>query len=170
MGRPEGLSGRPGGGGMGRPLIDSGGRLGCEESPPSPVEGRCVGRIVVGPSGETVRVGTGLGTVARLRTTRGASTISLSTGATGGGVEGTGAAGGADGSGVTLGAATTAAGAADAVELASAEVLVTRGDLPLDSSGWTERRRPSASARRRMRSACASSIDADGLDAPIPNF
>ncbi len=169
MGRPEGLSGRPGGGGMGRPLIDSGGRLGCDESPPSPVEGRCVGRIVVGPSGETVRVGTGLGTVARLRTTRGASTISLSTGAAGGGVGGTGAAGGADDSAVALGAA-TAAGAADVVTSASAEVLVTRGDLPLDSSGWTERRRPSASARRRMRSACASSIDADGLDAPIPNF
>jgi hypothetical protein len=37
------------------------------------------------------------------------------------------------------------------------------------SSGCTSRRRPSASARRRMRSAWASSIDAEGLDAPMPS-
>src|ERR1019366_10457943 len=38
------------------------------------------------------------------------------------------------------------------------------------ASEGTSRRSPSASARRRMRSACASSIDAEGLDAPIPSF
>lgn len=48
--------------------------------------------------------------------------------------------------------------------------FVVRGDLPLTgSSGATDRRSPSASALRRMRSAWASSIEADGLDAPIPN-
>ena len=80
MGRPEALSGRPGGGGMGRPVIDSGGRLGWGESDPSPATGRWVGRIVVGPSGETVRVGAGLGGVARLRTNLGVSGASLAAG------------------------------------------------------------------------------------------
>jgi len=38
------------------------------------------------------------------------------------------------------------------------------------SSGCTTRRSPSASARRRIRSAWASSIEAEGLDAPMPSF
>ena len=38
------------------------------------------------------------------------------------------------------------------------------------ASGCTSRRSPSASARRRMRSAWASSMDAEGLEAPIPSF
>lgn len=37
------------------------------------------------------------------------------------------------------------------------------------SSGWTSRRKPSASALRRTRSACASSIDEEWLFTPIPN-
>jgi hypothetical protein len=36
------------------------------------------------------------------------------------------------------------------------------------SSGWTGRRRPSASALRRTRSACASSIEDEWLLTPIP--
>ena len=72
IGRPEGLSGRPGGGGIGRPVALSGGRRGGAASP-SPV-GRWVGRIVVGPSGVTVRAGGALGAVVALeRTTRGAA-------------------------------------------------------------------------------------------------
>jgi hypothetical protein len=40
----------------------------------------------------------------------------------------------------------------------------------LGTSEGAARRRPSVSARRRMRSAWASSIDAEGLEAPIPSF
>ena len=179
MGRPEGLRGRPGGGGMGRPVALSGGRVeGAPFSPPSPDAERCVGRIVVGPSGETVRVGTGLGAAARLRTTLVAS------GASGGGVlaatcslDGVVALGastgafatvearvartGASTSGLALGVA--GAAFAPALDFVALAALVA-------SSGWTSRRRPSASARRRMRSACASSIEAEGLEAPIPSF
>jgi hypothetical protein len=36
------------------------------------------------------------------------------------------------------------------------------------SSGWTSRLRPSASALRRTRSACASSIDDEWLLTPMP--
>lgn len=85
------LSGRPGGGGIGRPVELSGGRFdGVEPSPASPDVGRCVGRIVVGPSGDAVRVGTGLGTATRLRTTLGAA---ASTDSTTGGDSTEGAAG-----------------------------------------------------------------------------
>ena len=38
------------------------------------------------------------------------------------------------------------------------------------TSGTITRRSPSASARRRMRSAWASSMDAEGLEAPMPSF
>jgi hypothetical protein len=177
--------GRPGGGGIGRPVALSGGR--CAPSP-SPAPPRCVGRMVVGPSGETVRVGTGFGGATRERTVAvlatgagagaGAGAASDATGAgadsAGAGV-GEGAAGSADG-GVTLvertGASSAAgAGAADVVAFAALVALVAFVAFSAfaDSAG-TSRRSPSASARRRMRSACASSIDADGLDAPIPSF
>jgi hypothetical protein len=173
MGRPVALRGRPGGGGMGRPVALSGGRI--DGAPPSPLpspDGRCVGRMVVGPSGETVRVGTGLGTTARLRTTLGPG---ASTGATGGAstLTSSGFASmlGACTAGATgaLGGFTTLAVRTDASGVAS---LVTSGALAgfAASSGSTTRRSPSASARRRMRSACASSMDADGLDAPMPSF
>jgi hypothetical protein len=42
--------------------------------------------------------------------------------------------------------------------------------VAFSASAGTSRRRPSASARRRMRSAWASSIDAEGLEAPMPSF
>src|ERR1700677_2310105 len=51
----------PGGGGMGRPVELRGGR--CLPSPLAPPRG--VGRMVVGPSGETVRVGAGFGGTTR---------------------------------------------------------------------------------------------------------
>jgi hypothetical protein len=170
--------GRPGGGGIGRPVALSGGR--CAPSP-SAAPPRCVGRMVVGPSGETVRVGTGFGgatrerTVAVLATGAGAGAASDATGvgadSAGAGV-GEGAAGSADG-GVTLvvrtgASSATGAGAADVVAFAALVALVAFSAFA--GSAGTSRRSPSASARRRMRSACASSIDADGLDAPIPSF
>jgi len=173
MGRPMALMGRPGGGGMGRPDELSGGR--CEAPPsPSPPAPRCVGRIVVGPSGDAVRVGTGFATTARLRTTLGASATgagalsAAGAGATGaaGALEITGA--GATREGVSVASAkgdalADVAFAVDAVDFVALVALV-------GSSGCTSRRSPSASARRRMRSACASSIEAEGLEAPIPSF
>ncbi len=126
-----------------------------------------------------MRVGAGLGGVARLRTNLGASGASLGappaagsaglgasalattrSGATAGGAGGGGGALSLDGAGTGAGAlSATAAGFEAWVVFA-----------PLGSSGCTWRRRPSASARRRMRSAWASSMDADGLEAPMPNF
>jgi len=134
---------------------------------------------VVGPSGDAARVGTGLGATARLRTTLGASETgagALSTDAAGT----TGVAGVLTGVGVgATRAGTSVVGAeddgldvldvADRVDVAAAVDFATLGAF-VASSGWISRRRPSASARRRMRSAWASSIDAEGLEAPIPSF
>ena len=174
IGRPVALSGRPGGGGIGRPVALSGGRIGAPPSPPSPV-GRCVGRIVVGPSGDTVLVGTGFGAAARLRTTfgpagstgaDGTSTLTSAGFASTPGVSPAGAGAGALGAFATLVARTDATGAAS---LATSAAFASFSGLAA-GSGSTTRRSPSASARRRMRSACASSMDADGLEAPMPSF
>ena len=149
--------GRPGGGGIGRPLCDNGGRLAVGVSVPSPV-GRCVGLMVVGPSLGVTRGAAGLGaTAGRLRTTRGASAAGVSSTALGGAMVGE--------------VATVGAGAALAVSVASADGdLADRAPLArVDSSAATLRRRPSLSTLRRMRSAWASSIEAEGLDAPMPN-
>jgi hypothetical protein len=164
IGRPEGLMGRPGGGGIGRPVELSGGRMGVAgASPASEVLGRCVGRMVVGPSLGVTRAAVGLGAGAgRLRTTRGASLAMV----------------GADDSALmtAVSVAGAAAGAAAGAGACNGEVasdtagLAPRADLAFaGSSGATSRRRPSASALRRMRSAWASSIEAEGLDAPIPS-
>jgi hypothetical protein len=64
------------------------------------------------------------------------------------------------GAAVLTGAPVSAAGA-DLVVLAA--FLAAAG-----SSGWTGRRSPSASALRRTRSACASSIDDEWLFTPMP--
>ena len=75
IGRPVALIGRPGGGGIGRPVELSGGRVDGEPpSPASPETERCVGRMVVGPLGDAVRVGAGFTIGARLRTTCGLPT------------------------------------------------------------------------------------------------
>jgi hypothetical protein len=57
----------------------------------------------------------------------------------------------------------------DALLVVAAVALVALAAFA-GSSDRTTRRSPSASARRRMRSAWASSMDAEGLDAPMPNF
>jgi len=131
-----------------------------------------VGRIVVGPSGDTLRVGAGLGGTTRDRTTFAALAAGAS--GAGAGVGATGAAGAAGG-GATLwalaGSSSAGAGAAGVVTLTDFVALATFVAFSaFAGSGATSRRSPSASARRRMRSACASSIDADGLEAPIPSF
>lgn len=182
MGRPVALKGRPGGGGMGRPLELSGGRW--LPSPLAPPRG--VGRIVVGPSGETVRVGVGLGGTTRDRTTlgplgagsvAGASVVAVAESFNCAGAwatTGCAATGAGAGAGVLVtragrGACSIgAAGGASTVAFAAFVAFVALSALA--ASAGTSRRNPSASARRRMRSACASSIDADGLEAPIPSF
>jgi hypothetical protein len=175
MGRPVALIGRPGGGGIGRPVELSGGRVeGDPPSPASPETERCVGRMVVGPLGDGARLGAGFTIGARLRTTLG----SMAAGATGtsdtDASEGTAATSAglvtrltrAAGASTTSGSATTAAAF---LVPAALTALVALAALAA-SSGWTSRRSPSASARRRMRSAWASSIDAEGLEAPMPSF
>jgi len=169
IGRPLGLSGRPGGGGIGRPVDDSGGRV--EPSAP-----RALGRMVVGPSGDGLREGVGLGGATRDRTTwvRAGSTAGAA-GALGAGsacvvrtAASTGASVAATGAGVGA-----ASGGALAGEIAVADftALVALAALSaFGASEGTSRRSPSASARRRMRSAWASSIEAEGLEAPIPSF
>ncbi len=65
------------------------------------------------------------------------------------------------------GAATSGAGDADSTAAASADAFF----LPLTttgSSGWTSRIRPSRSARRRARSAWASSMPDEWLFTPMP--
>ena len=129
---------------MGRPDADMGGvgRL----SPPSPAAGRCVGRMVVGPSGEAVRTGAGFGGAVRVRMTRGAAS------GVGAGVSET--------TGVDVltspRVSVTAGALSGALSVvATASPLTALGALaPLPgSSGWTSRRSPSASALRRTRSA-----------------
>jgi hypothetical protein len=165
MGRPVALKGRPGGGGMGRPLELSGGRW--LPSPLAPPRG--VGRIVVGPSGETVRVGVGLGGTTRDRTTlgplgtgsvAGASVVAVAESFSCAGAwatTGCAAAGAGAGAGVLVtragrGACSIgAAGAASTVAFAAFVAFVALSALA--ASAGTSRRNPSASARRRMRSA-----------------
>jgi hypothetical protein len=178
IGRPVALIGRPGGGGIGRPVELSGGRVeGEPPSPASPDTERWVGRIVVGPLGETVRVGTGFTIGALLRTTLG----SAAAGARGASSLGASDAGGAVSTGLVTrltraGGASTISGAAKTAAaffvpaaFVALVALVALATLAA-SSGWTSRRSPSASARRRIRSAWASSIDAEGLEAPMPSF
>lgn len=173
IGRPDELSGRPGGGGIGRPDELSGGRVDAPPSPSVPAP-RWVGRIVVGPSGEAARVGTGLGAAARLRTTLGASGAVSTRGAGGAGTSA--GAGGAATREVRAGAgvatATSRAGVVTDDSLVAAVVFTAFSALTalVASSGWTSRRNPSVSARRRIRSAWASSIEAEGLEAPMPSF
>jgi hypothetical protein len=138
--------------------------------------------MVVGPSGETLRVGAGLGGTTRERTTWGRTVGASATGAdataacsdgasavmigaatgasgAGGGVLGARVGRGAGGAGASLGAA-----------LAFVALVAFVAFSALGASAGTSRRSPSASARRRMRSAWASSIDAEGLEAPMPSF
>ncbi len=152
---------------MGRPLGESGGCAG-EAGVPSPEAGRCVGRIVVGPSGSGVRAGAGRGGALRLRTPRGAS---LGGGAGAVGAAGAGAAS-AEGGGGVLGAGRGGDGAATSGRAGGAGGAGGGGGAGAVGAAGScvSRRSPSASARRRMRSAWASSMDAEGLDTPMPSF
>jgi len=139
--------------------------------------------MVTGPSGETVRVGATLGAAARLRTTFGASSASGSE-TTGAAATGAGAAASGStsttfearnfGSGFSLassfGAGSTDSAVAFVAFVAFVDFVALVAFTAFGSSGTTLRRRPSASALRRMRSAWASSIEAEGLVAPIPSF
>ena len=169
IGRPDGLIGRPGGGGIGRPDALSGGRVAEPgASVPSAALGRCVGRMVVGPSLGVTRGGAGLGAGAgRLRTTRGASGAGTSNGVSSCATVATGAG---DSDRVVSGRVDTVGESSTVGATTGVALLAVRADLVFEgSSGATSRRKPSASALRRMRSAWASSIEAEGLDAPIPS-
>ena len=178
IGRPVALIGRPGGGGIGRPVELSGGRVDGEPpSPASPDTERCVGRMVVGPLDEAARVGTGFTIGARLRTTLGstAARIGAASGVGTSVVLSVGSIGFVTRLTRTGGATTTSGSGSTAlfvlvlVDFVAFVAFVALAALAA-SSGWTSRRRPSASARRRIRSAWASSIDAEGLEAPMPSF
>ena len=166
IGRPEELIGRPGGGGIGRPEELNGGRdlLSPSEAPP-----RWVGRIVVGPSGDTLRVGTGFGTGTLERTTLGA--IDAATSGSGAS-EATSTIGdvaggesedfvtrdtrvGATGTTGVVGSPGVAFVALTALVVFVALVALTAlvAFSALGESEGAARRRPSVSARRRMRSA-----------------
>jgi hypothetical protein len=141
--------------------------------------------MVTGPSGDALRVGTGLGATTLLRTTlgAGASGAAVGTGARGVATLALAATGASAAGAATFvtrvtrvaGSATTSTSSAaallDAVFVAPTALtaLVALAAFAA-TSGWTSRRSPSASARRRMRSAWASSMDAEGLDAPMPSF
>jgi hypothetical protein len=133
--------------------------------------------MVVGPLGEAMRVGAGFTMGARLRTTLGSIAAGTGADSTAGAaavvsLDSTGLvtrltrAGGAS---TISGAVATAVAFFVPVTLVALVTFVALAALAA-SSGWTARRRPSASARRRIRSAWASSIDAEGLEAPMPSF
>jgi len=130
--------------------------------------------MVVGPLGDAIRDGAGLTIGARLRTTFGSGAAGTE-GVCGAGVSLVATFGStgfvtrltrAGGASTISGSATTAAAFFVPVALV---VFVALAAFAA-SSGWTSRRSPSASARRRIRSAWASSIDAEGLEAPMPSF
>ena len=113
---------------------------------------------MVGPSGETVRTGTGFGGAERVRTTR-----------TGSGENGEGEGAGVSRATTGAGTTTRVSGVAAGASVAVAGEVVRAGFLATASSGATSRRMPSASALRRTRSAWASSIDEEALFTPMPN-
>jgi hypothetical protein len=80
----------------------------------------------------------------------------------------TGVSGAAGGALDTRAGRRAGAGAASAAAAGAFVALVAL--VTFSASAGTSRRSPSASARRRMRSAWASSIDAEGLEAPMPSF
>ena len=66
-------------------------------------------------------------------------------------------------------AAAAGAGTADGAEADVVALVALVAFLAgAGSSGWTGRRKPSASALRRTRSACASSMEDEWLLTPIP--
>ena len=172
--------GRPGGGGIGRPVALSGGRV---APSPSPAPPRWVGRIVVGPSGET-RARRARASAARRASERPWSRSRRVPGALRARPVATGrcAARSLRARRARVTARGARAGRRRVRRVARAPAAAWRvGGLgrlrrpwspssALAGSAGTSRRSPSASARRRMRSAWASSIDADGLEAPIPSF
>jgi hypothetical protein len=112
--------------------------------------------------------GTSTGAAAAGTTTSGA--LAGSTGADGSGIVTTGA-GSATGAGATSGSVTATAAGSSAFAAAFFVVLAAAfaGLAGLASSGCSGRISPSRSARRRTRSACASSMLEEWLLTPIPS-
>ncbi len=158
---PDDVTSRPGGGGgAGRPAVRWGGAAGGDDgrgfhpSEDPPAAGRA-GSCVLGRDGAS---GAGAGASARAATGSGAAGAGASAGPA---VEGVSTAGAGASAGASAGAF-----AAFFVLLAAFVALVALTGL--GSSGCSARVRPSRSARRRTRSACASSMPEECVFTPMP--
>jgi hypothetical protein len=163
MGFPEALMGRPGGGGIGRPDELSGGRGGRVAPGPGPTGGPVRGAVLGGAEDAAAAAAAASRSIEGVTGRGGEDADGASSGAMR--VEAaavrwdetTRAAAGGRGGGV--GAALAGAAGAGAGRDARAGS---------GSAGETARRSPSVSARRRTRSAWASSIDDEWLFTPMP--
>ena len=196
----------PGGGGMGLPVAEVGGRTGASRR----AAGAAAGGAVGAAGGRTGASAAGAGTSGTGRATGGSSrrtgpalpedemTRLGATGAADGASTGavcavaavTGVSASTVGDGATtagsgstaVGSATGATGASDSAEVSSALVAAAflagaflaaaflAGFFSASgSSGWTSRIRPSFSALRRTRSACASTTLEEWVLTPIPS-
>src|SRR5258706_11992456 len=186
MGRPEGDTGR-GGGGIGRPVDESGGRGGgggvTRAAGAAGASGRAaLGGVVgamraagadgVGASGGRAAITRGTtrapggrsSSTGRLRTTRAGSTSA----ATSSGSASTGSS--ITGVSTTTTGVSSTTGTTSSTTAAAAAAAFLVGFLTLaGSSGWCSRTSPSRSAPRRTRSACASSMLEEWLFTPMPS-
>jgi hypothetical protein len=189
MGLPEALNGaRPGGGGMTLPDELSGGRGGRVDPGPLPTGAPVLGAAGLGDAA-CGGVGAGAGAGACSGPPSGAGGVTgVETGvnvrgAAVAGRVGAGGAGGGSAAGarvdaaavrwdetvrVVVGARGGAGGTCGAVAGAGAATGAAWAAGAAGSSGEVSRRRPSASALRRTRSAWASSIDDEWLFTPMP--
>jgi hypothetical protein len=173
-GEVEGRSpagGAAGGRSVGRLLISRDERTGASAPAPAPAPAP----VAAAPSGPPADAAAGAGTSAG-----GAATVRAGAFLAGAMVapaldaatafRGAGASAGALAAAPSAAAGTGAASAVVAAFLAGAAFLVDLAAFlaGAGSSGWTGRRNPSASALRRTRSACASSMEDEWLLTPIP--
>ena len=146
---PDAMGARPGGGPGGRP---GGGEPG-------------VGRGATGASPTAGVAGTDTTGACNGALGAGVDTAGASSGALGAGVDTAGASSGepdAGAGGLAAGVSTTIAGV-------GAAALAVLGGSGSSSGGWWSRISPSRSARRRTRSACASTTLDEWLLSPIPS-
>jgi len=166
LGAPDGGAGRAAGagppaaagGGAGRACPGAGGRGGAGGVGRAAAAGRA------GPSSSARRGGAGRSLPDDV--TRRPGGVGLAAGGAAGGGAGSAASAGAAG---CSGAAGAAAAGFAAAFLGSAAFLAGAFFAFGGSSGWTSRMRPSRSALRRTRSACASSMLEECVLTPIPS-
>ncbi len=166
---PDDVTRRPGGGGgAGRPAVRWGGAAGGDDgrgfhaSADPPGAGRAGAGALGGASGAgaSARAATGSGAAGASGVAAGASAGASAAGTSAGALA-AGASAGAFAAGASVGAL-----AAFFVLLAAFVAFVALAGL--GSSGCSSRVRPSRSARRRTRSACASSMPEECVFTPMP--